>query len=557
MRMTCNINPHILQYIEAVETGKIEVCEEQHLLAKYVRNCFETEDIYTDDEQLEKYLGLIRYFPYEQLFDWEKFVFSLHCCTYRSDGLPRWPDLFLLIGRGAGKDGYIAFESFALTSRYNPIKHYDADICANSEAQAKAPFDDVWEVLENPEQTKKLKRHYYWNKEEIISLKTKSKIKYRTNNPKGKDGLRSGIVYFNEIHQYEDYKNINVFTTGLGKKPHPRRTYATTNGDVRDGPLDHLVDKAEQILKGKISDNGLLPFICKLDNREEVHNKTSWNKANPSLKYLPHLQEEILKEYDDWAYNPAQFPAFMTKRMNIPDGNKEIEVTSWENILASCGEVPDLKGSTGVVGIDYASVTDFASVGILIRKEDMRYWITHSWVCTQSLDLPRIKAPLREWEKQGFLTFVDDAEINPDLIAEWIAEQALKYNLTKIALDNFRYALVAKSLSSIGFSHKDHKNVKLVRPSDVMIVEPVIKSCFINHYFTWGDNPLMRWATNNTKKVQSGRKEGTDTGNYYYAKIEGKSRKTDPFMALVAAMTIESELETAAGSFDDLPVIMC
>ena len=58
----------------------------------------------------------------------------------------------------------------------------------------------------------------------------------RTNSPKGKDGLRSGIVIFNEIHQYENYDNIDVFTTGLGKKKHPRRSYFTTNGDKREGP---------------------------------------------------------------------------------------------------------------------------------------------------------------------------------------------------------------------------------------------------------------------------------------------------------------------------------
>lgn len=540
--MTSKINPYILQYIEAIENGTIEACEDQHLLVKLIRKCFDKEDIYTDDKQLEKYFSLTKYFPYEQLFDWEEFVFALHCCTYRADGMPRWPDLFLLLGRGAGKDGYIAFESFALSSQYNGIKHYDIDICANSEQQSKPPFDDVWNCLENPVQTKKLKRHYYWNKEEIINLKTKSKIKYRTNNPKGKDGLRSGVVVFNEIHQYEDYKNINVFTTGLGKKKHPRRTYATTNGDVRDGPLDDYIATSEQILKGKIDDNGFLPFICRLNDKKDVDNPKKWDMANPSLKYLPNLQEEIRKEYIDWKRDPSQFSAFMTKRMNIPDGNKAIEVTSWENILASCESVPDLSGKNGVVGIDYASVSDFASAGILIRVGDMRYWITHSWVCVESLDLPRIKAPLKEWEKQGLLTFVDDAEINPDWIAEWIAEQATKYNLSKLALDNFRYALVAKSLKKIGFDHKDYKNIKLVRPSDIMIIEPVIKSCFINHNFSWGDNPLMRWAVNNAKKIRSGVKQGTDTGNFYYGKIEGKSRKTDPFMALVSAMTIETEL---------------
>ena len=552
--MTSNINPHILQYIEAVEQNKIVSCEDQKQLVAYIRKCFAEEKIYTNEEQLEKCLGLTKYFPYEQLFDWEEFVFALHCCTYKENGLPRWPDLFMLIGRGAGKDGYIAFESFALTSPYNGIKNYNVDICANSELQAKAPFDDIYTLLTEPKQTQKLKRHYYWNKEEIINLNTKSKIKYRTNNPKGKDGLRSGIVVFNEIHQYEDYLNINVFTTGLGKKPHPRRTYATTNGDIREGPLDDYLATSEQILKGDIADNGMLPFICRLDNKEEVHNPANWNKANPSLKYLPHLQEEIEKEYKDWKRNPAQFGAFITKRMNVPDGNKAIEAASWEDIKACCDEVPDLTGCTGVIGIDYASISDFATIGILIKVGDKRYWIQHTWVCEQSLDLPDIRAPLRDWEQKGLLTFVDDKEIDPELLVDWLMEQATKHNLKSLALDNYRYSLMAKALTRAGFT-KDNKNLKLIRPSDVMKAEPVITSCFIKHLFAWGDNPLMRWAVNNTKKVKAGRREGTDTGNYYYAKIEAKRRKTDPFMALVAAMTLEEELNGTESAYDDLPVI--
>lgn len=553
--MSSDINPHILQYLEAVENGKFEACNDQHLFAKYVRHCFETEDIHTDNEQLENYLGLIKYFPYEHLFDWEEICLALHCCTYRADGMPRWPDLFLLMGRGAGKDGYIALESFCLISPYNGIKGYDVDICANSEDQAKAPFDDVHEVLETPDLTNKLKKHFYWNKEEIIGLKTKSRLKYRTNNPKGKDGLRSGIVVFNEIHQYQDYANINVFTTGLGKKQHPRRLYATTNGDVRDGPLDDLLAKSEQILKGGIPDNGMLPFVCRLDNREEVHEAKNWDKPNPSLKYLPNLQEEVSKEYSDWEDNPMQFTAFMTKRMNIPDGNKDVEVTSWDNIKASCGEVPDLSGCSGVVGIDYAKVTDFASAGILIRDGETRYWITHSWICAQSPDIPRMKIPWREWERAGLLTVVDDVEISPHLIAEWIQYQAQFYNLTMLALDNFRYGLLARALKEVGFDKRELKNVKLVQPSDIMKTAPIIDSCFVRQLFAWGDNPLMRWCVNNTKLVRSSRNIGSDTGNFFYSKIESKSRKTDAFLALVHAMTIESELDGVSGdSVPDLPV---
>ena len=123
-----------------------------------------------------------------------------------------------------------------------------------------------------------------------------------------------------------------------------------------------------------------------------------------------------------------------------------------------------------------------------------------------------------------------------------------------VAVDGFRYALLSKALKDIGFS-KEYKNLYLVRPSDIMKIVPVIDSIFVNHYFCWGNNPLLRWATNNTKLVASGKKQGTDTGNYYYAKIEAKSRKTDPFMAVVHSVVIEDWLDSGGSIFEDLPVI--
>lgn len=228
----------------------------------------------------------------------------------------------------------------------------------------------------------------------------------------------------------------------------------------------------------------------------------------------------------------------MTKRMNIPQSDAEVAVTDWENIKASNRPLPDMTGWSCVVGIDYASLRDWASVCFHFRRGAERYDISHSWLCLRSPELPRIKAPWQEWES---VTPVDAPEIPPNLISEYIAELAQLYDVKKIAMDNFRFALMRRALEEIGFS-PEYKNVYLVRPSDIMKVQPVIDSCFNNQQFTWGDCPPLRWATNNTKLVRSGRKEGTDTGNYYYAKIEGKSRKTDPFMALVAAMCVEDVL---------------
>ena len=524
-----NYNKYIKEYLDIIDNEVFPMCKEQKLLSKFIKNIFDNEKLIIDEEKVEKYFSYQKYFPFN-LFPWEKFLFVLHNCVFKENGLPRFADLFILVGRGSGKNAYLAYGDFCLITPTHGIKNYDIDISANSEDQAKTTLNDIYNILEDPKYTKKMKRNFYWNKEEIINLKTKSKIKFRTNNPKGKDGLRSGKVDFDEIHAYQNWANINVFTTGLGKKDNPRRTYITTNGDVRDGPLDNLLEKAIMILKGEVEDNGFLPFICKLDEEKEVDNPDNWAKANPSLPYRPSLMEQMKKEYADYKINPYVNNAFMTKRMNIPKGSKDIEVTSWENILSTNKDIPNLEGASCTIGIDYTKVNDMMSVGLLFLKGGIYYWVSHSWFCTNSRDKDRIKAPLEEWSEQGLLTIVDDIEINPDMATEWIQEQLIKYNFVKLGVDNFRLALLSKSMKNIGIDATNKEQVKIIRPSDIMKIVPVIDSLFNNHQIVWGDNPLMRWFTNNTKLTDK------NLGNYVYDKIEPKSRKTDGFMAFVHAM---------------------
>ena len=97
---------------------------------------------------------------------------------------------------------------------------------------------------------------------------------------------------------------------------------------------------------------------------------------------------------------------------------------------------------------------------------------------------------------------------------------------------------MSKELKKIGYDPNE-KTVKMIRPSDIMLVQPKINSLFLQNKIIWGDDPMMRWYTNNTKL------EAAPNNNFKYAKIEPKSRKTDGFMAFVAGMTLEEELPDA------------
>ena len=551
--MSTRIPAEVLDYLKRVESGTPRVCKDQIAFAAYIRRVFREEKLIIDRKRLTDYMGLLKYFPYDRLYPWERCLFALWNCTYSAPGRPRWSTLFCMVARGAGKDGFIAFDIGCMISPYNPVPDYDVDICANNEEQAMRPLEDFIQVLETPQYEAKLKKHYYHTKEVARGFKNHGKAKGRTNNPKGRDGMRSGKIIFNEVHAYQNYQNIKVFRTGLGKKPEPRIGIFTSNGDVNEGPLDDYLNRCEGILFEGYPDNGFLPFVCRLDNKDEVHDERNWYKANPSLQYTPAMLQETRDEYIDWCDHPEENGDFLTKRMGLRAGFGEVAVTDYDKIKDTNKTIPDLRGKSCVVTLDYAEVSDFASVNLHFRSGNERYDINHSWLCLQSKTLSRIKAPWQEWAEKGLITPVDDVSINPKLLAEYVQEMGRIYNIKMLGMDNFRWTLVSDAFKAIGFTPEDKNRVKLIKTQDIMKTEPLIQECFDRGYLHWGDNPVLRWATNNTKRVRSSKAIGSDTGNFYYAKIEAKSRKTDPFMAFVAGMVCEGVLGT--GKAPALPPI--
>lgn len=531
---------YIQDYIRSIRSGEVPASREMHQACDYIESKLNNPDVFVDTEKTKKAVELIERYFRMKLFPWEKFVLALVHCYYRSSDTLVFTEYLILMGRGNGKNGFISGVAWYLTTMYHGVPGYNVDIIANSEDQAKTSFEDIYQMLEDT--WAKSKKFFYKSKEEIVSLRTRSYIKFNTSNARTKDGKRSACLIFDEIHEYQNSDTIKVFRSGFGKRKHSRTFYITTNGYVRDGVLDDRLRIAHDVLNGEIKNSRLCPLIYKLDDEKEADNKELWVKANPSLPYLPTLQLEIEQNFIDKDYDPTVASDLYTKRFNLPKGNAEIAVTDYSKVKATSRELPKLDGWTCTVGMDYAELSDWAAVNLHFRRGPQRYDINHAWLCTQSKTLQRVKAPWREWAERGLVTVVDDVSIHPDLLADYIRLAGQRYNVKMLAMDNYRWTLVSESLRKIGFDAQDKSRVKLVRPSDIMQVEPVIQECFDRELFTWGDNPCLRWAVNNTKRVRSSRSLGVDTGNFIYAKIDAKSRKTDPWMALVASMVIEPVL---------------
>jgi len=250
------------------------------------------------------------------------------------------------------------------------------------------------------------------------------------------------------------------------------------------------------------------------------------------------LQQEIETEYADYKQNSIAHPDFMTKRMNIPQTFEEASVTDWENIIAANKPLPELAGCSCIGAVDYADTRDFVAAGILFLYNGKYVWITHSWVCRESKDLPRVDAPLEEWESQKLLDFVDGPSIQPEVPTEWLVKQAETYNVTLLGIDFFRFTLLKKTLKDAGFDTDKGgaNNILVTKRVTQNRYVPVITNMFDTQNIIWGNNQMMNWYTYNACIM-------SESGNQYYGKKEAVSRKTDGFMALVSAICASESLE--------------
>lgn len=523
-------NKHIDRYIDLVESGSLIVGEDIKKLIVLVKEKLSQPNVFIDSEKIDKAIEKIEeYFPYK-LLDWEKFIIGLVHCYY-DDGTLVWNTFLLVMGRGAGKNGFISPLSWYLTTSFHGKREYNIDIVANSEDQAKTSFEDVYNVIDD---NKKLQKAFYYTKEKIIFKKTKSYIKYNTSNARTKDGLRPACIIFDEIHEYEDYSNIKVFKSALGKKEHSRTFMITTNGNVRGGVLDDYLEIAEAILKGENKTMRLLPIIYRLDDDKEVDDKEMWNKANPSLKYFKDLRIEMEQEYEDMKYQPQLAIEFMTKRMNRPAQDSFTVVAEWEKIVATNQKIPILDGCTCIGGVDYASIRDFVGCGLLFKFGDKRVWLHHTFICHKALTLPgrKIKFDIELAKKMNLCTILKEDSVNPKYIVDWFLEMATKYNITDIKADSYRKSLLASAFNEAGLPLSDVRNGYITHNK----IAPLLEQLFANENIIFGDDPMMRWYTNNVY-VDMDKK-----GNKSYKKIEPKLRKTDGFFAFLHALSEDENI---------------
>lgn len=537
-------NKYVEEYRRLYEDDKIKLNKERIKLFDWLdKNILNDDDLYFDEEKIENCIRFCEkwYFPLEPF---QKFIIAFIFLYHRETQLRVFKEFFLTMGRGAGKNGLISALSHFFISPLYDVENYDISIIANSEQQAMRSFDDVYNTIDKHQ----LDKQFVNGRAQIRGKNNHSILRAMTSNANTKDGGREGAVIFDEIHEFANQKTVGVLMSGLGKVPDSRVIYIGTNGYVRGGFFDSLMDRAHMTLNGEFDDTTFFPFICKLDDKDEVKDSDMWEKANPMLskprgKYAAGLFEEIESDYKRLTFDESAREEFMTKRMNFPEKSLAHSIATIEELKATKQKVPDLEHSSCIAGLDYATLRDFAAVGLLFRNGDEYIWKGHSFVRKDFVDRvyaysekgaheKQRFAPIKKWEDEGWLTVIDEPSMSPYHIIQWLDSMREHYDIQKVIADNYRMDLIRPILEEYGFEYEILRNPRSLHG----LLAPRITDAFANHKINFGDNDMMRWYTNNVVVEHK-------NGNVVYDKEENVRRKTDGFHAFLHAMYRADEIE--------------
>lgn len=541
-------NKYVDEYIKKWKCGKLLLNKKRiQLICLIEKEILPRDDLYYfDEEQIENYIEFSETWYFE-LDEWETFIAPFIFLFRKDDDEPVFDEFVINMGRGGGKNGFISTLANYFISPLHGIDYYDVSIVANSEKQAKRSFQECYRVI-----TKKgnedLQEEFEAYKSSITGTTTQSVFEFKTSNASSQDGGREGAVIYDEYHEMDSSDIVDVFSGGLGKVDCGRQFFIGTKGFVREGYFDIKYRECEDILNGLAPFKGVFPYICELDAIEEMDDPKNWAKANPALqeplnKRGKRLFNTVMKQYEKLAREPSGRAAFVTKRMNFLEDDMEHSVASWKEIKAT--DRPFFELNTKPIGsLDFGSVRDFAACGLLFKKGDEYAFKTFSFAIKYFCDVhygysnsandsgTGKKAPIKKWEEQDLIKVVDEPSLNPMHIVNWFVEMREKHGVEKIIADNYKLDILRPLLEEKGFEVEGIRRPSSIHP----LLAPRVEDGFANHKFIFGNNPLMRWYTNNVyvKETQAGKQ---------FLKKEEVKRKTDGFQAFIHALYRANELD--------------
>ncbi len=551
------------EYVDDVLSGRIRACEKVRMACQRFRDDLEksrTDPDYPwvfDEHKAARPTDFMERFlvptkgDYDrmELMGWQCFVeANIYGWVDRNTGYRRFREALIIVGTGNGKSTIMAGNATFLACK-DGERGADIYLLANSKDQAGVVFRECsGQIKASPA----LARRFRPLRDGIYYDKMNATIRHRSSDSKRLDGLNPHGAIFDEIHEYRDFKLINVIKMKNVKRKQPVIIYITTMGDVIDGPLAYYYDLFTDAMSGKLLPevgDRMFAFIAELDPEDDIEDTSCWIKANPGLGTVLQL-DDLIREWNRVKLIPSERANFICKQLNIMVNADDMAFVQPEVLKRNQGTFPEesLEGRRCYGGFDLSNREDFTGAALEFPLDDGRIFVMlHSWVPQRKVDLDQEKIDYYGLQMKGYLTIVPGEYVQQEDVHAWFVAQSKKYEIVTIGYDPANATRLRQMLEVGG---KDYQgfDIQVVRQGPITLNDPMkdIKELLLAGQVVSNNDPMLAWYTDNVRI--SGARRHLDKENWMPMK-RNKFRKIDGFMAWLDAHCIMMQKQPAGQEY--------
>jgi len=386
----------------------------------------------------------------------------------------------------------------------------------------------------------------------ITHLKTKATLKVVAADSATVVGKKAAFVLIDELWEFGKQPRADAMlreaTGGLVSRPEGFVVSITTQSDAPPaGVFKDKLDYARNVRDGVIEDPKFLPVIYEFPKAmvesQAYLEPRNFRISNPNLGRSVSkewLEDELRKEL---AKDAATRNTFLAKHLNVEIGqaqrnNRWAGVDFWERQEDPSLTLESLldRSEVVVVGIDGGGLDDLFGLAVVGRDSETKDWLVwcHAWCHEGVLDRRKsIASQLRDFERDGDLTIVDDELADISQIIEVIDDISRRGLLASVAVDPAGLGEMIEALDEIGVTQEAGNLIGAPQGWAMMNAIKTAERKLANRTMRHDGSPLMSWCVSNLKI------EPTATG-IRATKQNAGDAKIDPAMAMFDAVTVMS-----------------
>lgn len=511
-----NLLDRVFGYCEDILEGRIKACK-KHIWAvqRFIKDYEECQNddslFYFDEETLEDLYWFAKEFKHVEgilagepieLTDFQLFVgTNILCFKKKKNGARKIRKIYIQLARKNAKSQFLAIISGYIT--FFGEEKQRVFIAGWLKEQSEEVYEairagiDTSELLAGKWKEAYSKIEIKRNKSVIIPLSKEAR--------KSGDGKNPSVGIVDEYHRHDTSEIYDVLSSGMVARKEPMMFVITTAGFNLSSPCFKEYEYVSKILNPDLpqENDEYFAIICELEKDEEgnllddIKDESNWIKANPIVatydEGITALRSELKVALDQ----PEKMRSYMTKNMNIWIDSKPRGYMKMDKWKAAKKKAHSLLDYPIFLGLDLASTTDLASVGMTAQLPGKEYAIKqYSFIpedkLQERMNTDNVRFDL--WEEQKYLKSTPGSVVDYSYIEQYILDLRDEgYNIVEIAYDKWNATHLVQILENHGFTMVEIPQYLRFLSFPTKELRSGIYRKSIHHF----DDPLLHWAMSN------------------------------------------------------------